>query len=134
MRKIGGFLFASYISTKFIKNNTILEGHRSLNKSMQCTKSRGLWSPRFKGTVYKIEEGVFNYQLSLTLHWFIKIRKSVFRSNIFVKHSFLFVAGTRVELVTSGLWIRRSNHLSYPAIFLRRCKDSFFSPNAKLFE
>ena len=29
--------------------------------------------------------------------------------------SFL-VAGTRIELVTSGLWIRRSNQLSYPAI------------------
>ena len=29
------------------------------------------------------------------------------------------VAGTRVELVTSGLWIRRSNQLSYPAICLK---------------
>ena len=31
----------------------------------------------------------------------------------------LLVAGTRVELVTSGLWIRRSNQLSYPAICLK---------------
>ena len=43
------------------------------------------------------------------------------------------VAGTRVELVTSGLWIRRSNQLSYPAIFLKRCKDSHFRPFCKHF-
>ena len=29
-----------------------------------------------------------------------------------------FVAGIRLELMTSGLWIQRSNQLSYPAIYL----------------
>ena len=32
------------------------------------------------------------------------------------------VAGSRIELETSGLWIRRSNQLSYPAVPYLRCK------------
>ena len=32
------------------------------------------------------------------------------------KTTFKNVAGIRLELMTSGLWIQRSNQLSYPAI------------------
>ena len=44
------------------------------------------------------------------------------------------VAELRIELRTSGLWIRRSNQLSYPAISLLRVQNYniFFIPPNKL--
>ena len=42
--------------------------------------------------------------------------------------SLFLVARTRFELVASGLWIRRSNQLSYLAIPVKGCKYIVFKP------
>ena len=38
------------------------------------------------------------------------------------------VAGSRIELETSGLWIRRSNQLSYPAVLALRVQSYIQNP------
>ena len=34
------------------------------------------------------------------------------------------VAGSRIELPTLGLWILRSNHLSYPAVSFHKSREN----------